>query len=126
MPLAEHDYKCKSPKNRLNVSIHVPLAEHDMSCVRRFAQCLVSIHVPLAEHDLMRPPPEALPLRFNSRAPRGARHDGRAWSLRELAVSIHVPLAEHDLSLKLNSMLTYVSIHVPLAEHDFETAHADS
>ena len=53
--------------------------------------------MPLAEHDHFWLEPGKLSSRFNSRAPRGARH--QAAIIDQLQrVSIHVPLAEHDLT----------------------------
>ena len=63
-------FVCDSP-----VSIHVPLAEHDFLNRLLWKHVVVSIHVPLAEHDIS---PASLLHRsegFNSRAPRGARHE---------------------------------------------------
>ena len=102
--------------------------------------CLVSIHVPLAEHDRFQMPSRSLRGRFNSRAPRGARHIARrsgrigvqfqftcpsrsttvssASASLSCSVSIHVPLAEHDPVRRRCSAGKRVSIHVPLAEHD--------
>ena len=58
----------------VDVSIHVPLAEHDVALDLMADRQKVSIHVPLAEHDCCSRPRSQRPCRFNSRAPRGARH----------------------------------------------------
>ena len=52
----------------------MPLAEHDAVRRQRARQALVSIHVPLAEHDYLDSTLRRKIKRFNSRAPRGARH----------------------------------------------------
>ena len=62
------------------VSIHVPLAEHDTRAGTSRPRLTVSIHVPLAEHDLFFIQPFAICTSFNSRAPRGARHDLTAFA----------------------------------------------
>ena len=56
------------------VSIHVPLAEHDSVKTPVQFSGVVSIHVPLAEHDRRPGKTQTGMERFNSRAPRGARH----------------------------------------------------
>ena len=107
----------------------------------------VSIHVPLAEHDATTSIRGADMSSFNSRAPRGARHDDcrHSRSIRKFQftcpsrsttpiskalyagrlVSIHVPLAEHDVERPERSKGTDVSIHVPLAEHDWQGSAAE-
>ena len=79
------------------VSIHVPLAEHDLCRECLHLLRVVSIHVPLAEHDLLDAVLLVDVLRFNSRAPRGARRLAGFKFIRRDPVSIHVPLAEHDI-----------------------------
>ena len=96
--------------------------------------------MPLAEHDRRDGCRRTADHRFNSRAPRGARHaqsesqSRPAWfqftcpsrsttdTVHRYAhspeVSIHVPLAEHDDKAHPHAHVLIVSIHVPLAEHD--------
>ena len=75
----------------------MPLAEHDCIASRSMTgPSVVSIHVPLAEHDHFRDARGLVGRGFNSRAPRGARHEWAEDTASEEAVSIHVPLAEHD------------------------------
>ena len=85
VPLAEHDAFPNGdvPEVRL-VSIHVPLAEHDLPESRKMQSMVVSIHVPLAEHDLLLLPSCPDALRFNSRAPRGARRRRKSPVLHDL------------------------------------------
>ena len=100
------------------VSIHVPLAEHDLCEMLAEQERQVSIHVPLAEHDTLSRSSASLSASFNSRAPRGARHQPAVRVSLGREVSIHVPLAEHDIRTDIERATDKVSIHVPLAEHD--------
>ena len=98
VPLAEHDKPEVWIEIKQDVSIHVPLAEHDWNKIKSFFTFgKVSIHVPLAEHDLRTRSSSPEALRFNSRAPRGARRLIEDPRNVVGLVSIHVPLAEHDL-----------------------------
>ena len=74
--------------------------------------------MPLAEHDGIVVNCLLQLIRFNSRAPRGARPDLPRSNPDHEAVSIHVPLAEHDALSRITENVIKVSIHVPLAEHD--------
>ena len=73
------------------VSIHVPLAEHDFIQPVLFCQCGVSIHVPLAEHDPTRAAIATRPIRFNSRAPRGARQASLNFKTFDLCFNSRAP-----------------------------------
>ena len=140
VPLAEHDKVMPLSLRSASVSIHVPLAEHDAQMRVSSLTHEVSIHVPLAEHDTPFQRPLWPPPRFNSRAPRGARHlylvpqpekagfNSRApRGARLVASGISAEIFSFQFTCPSRST-TYrngkpvctwaVSIHVPLAEHD--------
>ena len=140
MPLAEHDRKQKAEPVKTDVSIHVPLAEHDIDNHVTLSRRRVSIHVPLAEHDTSPRYLQRHHVRFNSRAPRGARRFGVLLTedyprfnsrAPRGARQIHTrrpvlgrrfqftcPSRSTTKSLLHLGILSVVSIHVPLAEHD--------
>ena len=141
VPLAEHDSStCSAGAGRARFNSRAPrgarlglvprcdeVIPFQFTCPSRSTTALlcaptafdgVSIHVPLAEHDGT-PHVQCSRLQgFNSRAPRGARHETKADAATHLSVSIHVPLAEHDCVSFILPYCQRVSIHVPLAEHD--------
>ena len=108
------------------ISIHVPREGHDKKIIVAGSLVLISIHVPREGHDYAFAPFAAMPVNFNPRAPRGARHPGASRCSWADAISIHVPREGHDRPLEGCDEGLFISIHVPREGHDLSTARSGS